>query len=230
MDLSAPPHDLSHPPHETEPKPSSPVPPALQSPTTTQPLLVDFSWKNLQAKITAQDSPTVPLYIVDAPLALVSPRLTFRHENTGATFGTAKLHPISIHADVTLHDRPVVLRPLKRFKTSYTHLSAAYPSSPADGLVPMTWTTTVTAKRWDFICLDPSSVAVARFSARIWGVRRLGTVEFLGERGGVKEWREEVVVMAVSLLYLMIFRMNNPLNLVGAVFAKTGKGRAKKGE
>lgn len=73
--------------------------------------------------------------------------------------------------------------------------------------------------------MDEHSNAVAKFSARIWATRHLGRIEFLGERAGWKECREEIVVMVGTLYFLMLMRANNPLNLVGAMFAKTGEGK-----
>ena len=38
-----------------------------------------------------------------------------------------------------------------------------------------------------------------------------------------REVVDEVVVTGITLLYAMMARMNNPLKLVGAVFAKPGR-------
>lgn len=38
-----------------------------------------------------------------------------------------------------------------------------------------------------------------------------------------KEVRDEVVVVGLTIFYVMLTRMNNPLNIVGAIFANAGK-------
>lgn len=86
----------------------------------------------------------------------------------------------------------------------------------------MTWTTTNTLKVWNFICLDQDSLPVAKFSANIWAVQTLGEIELLGPKAGDMEAREEIVVMALTLYYCMLLRMNNVFNLAGAVFHKGG--------
>lgn len=223
------PHELSQTTHQRKSASNHTTQEAAQQPQTpnSNPILtVNFSWKKLKARITSKETPNTPLYIVDAPFALKSPHLTFRHDTPdgkGETFGTGTLHLVSIHADVTLHNRPLQLVPLKKFKTSYTHLSKAY--SDTDDLVPMTWTTTLDLKTWEFICLDEKGIAVAKLSARVWATSKLGTIEFLGEKSGREEWREEIVVVVSTLYYLMLMRSNNVLSLVGSVFAKTGKGK-----
>ncbi|RDI80222.1 hypothetical protein Vi05172_g9670 [Venturia inaequalis] len=218
-------HKTPNPAFESTPSETSLTPhpqPSPNSPTLT----IDFSWRNLQARITSNETPQTPLYIIDAPITLKSPHLTFHHanpngSNDSSTFGTANLHAISIHADCTLHGHHLKLHPLKKLKTAYTHLSSAYSHTPGE-LVPMTWTTTCTLKLWEFICLDANGNAVAKFAARIWATSRLGAIEFLGEGGARRECREEVVVVVCTLYYLMVVRSGNPLRLVGAMFARTG--------
>lgn len=91
----------------------------------------------------------------------------------------------------------------------------------------MTWTTTLDLKTWKFIFLDEKGIAVAKLSARVWATSKLGTIEFWGEKAGVRvrECREEIVVVVSTRYYLMLMRSNNVLSLFGAVFAKTGKGK-----
>lgn len=39
--------------------------------------------------------------------------------------------------------------------------------------------------------------------------------------------RDEVVITGLTLLYVMMTRMNNPLHLLGSVFSKPGKVEGK---
>lgn len=43
-----------------------------------------------------------------------------------------------------------------------------------------------------------------------------------------KEGRDEIVVVGLTIFYVMITRMNNPLNIAGAIFARTGKVEQQK--
>jgi hypothetical protein len=199
-----------------------PIPePTQDTPPQSHILQVDFSWKKFKGLITSKDSPdNQPLYIVDLQ-KIKSPHLIFKHASTNETFGTGTLHPISIHADCTIAERKTQLKALKRFKTSYTHLSSAYSSTP-ENLVPMTWSSGCDFKSWDFVCLDDKSMPVAKFSANIWAVSKIGFIEFLGEKKDDVSCREEIVVTGLTLFYCMMLRTNNFFNLFGSVFGRVG--------
>lgn len=70
----------------------------------------------------------------------------------------------------------------------------------------MTWTSESDFKTWDFICLDPQQMPVAKFSANMWAWKKIGKVEFL--KPANEQAREEIVVMG------------NILSVFGAIFAK----------
>lgn len=108
---------------------------------------------------------------------------------------------------------------MKRFKTEYSHLSNVY--SETDEPATMTWTSKSDFKTWDFICLDPQQLPVAKFSANIWAVKKVGNIEFLGPKAGSEAAREEILVTGLTLFYCMMLRMNNVLSLFGAVFHRT---------
>ncbi|KAH8654421.1 hypothetical protein BGZ60DRAFT_418469, partial [Tricladium varicosporioides] len=112
------------------------------------------------------------------------------------------------------------IKALKRWKTSYEHLSYAY--SNTDTPVPMTWTSSCDFKHWDFICLDQNQLPVAKFSANWWAITKVGYIEFLGERPLTDAMREEIVITGHTLFYTMAIRTSSILSFFGAIFAKTG--------
>lgn len=61
-------------------------------------------------------------------------------------------------------------------------------------------------------------------SVNMWALKQVGNFYFEKTKGELRErQRDEVVVTGLTLLYVMMTRMNNPLNLVGSLVAKTGK-------
>ncbi|KAF7862536.1 hypothetical protein EAF04_007409 [Stromatinia cepivora] len=96
--------------------------------------------------------------------------------------------------------------------------------------VQMTWTSSSGWKTWDFICLDTSQMPVAKFSANTLSLKNVGCIEFLGEEAMSNErFREEIVVVGMTLMYTMVLRTTSVLSLVGAVFAKPGWREEEKG-
>jgi len=79
--------------------------------------------------------------------------------------------------------------------------------------------------------LDEAQLPVAKCVINMWGIKRVGWIEFLGEKAAESEKaREEIVVTGMTLMYCMALRSNNILSIFGALFAKTGgedKGVAK---
>lgn len=180
-------------------------------------LQVDFSWKKFTALIADKDNPgSEPIYIVD--FKPTKPHLVFKSAADNSVLGSGTLHTISINADCEIRGHAIKLEALKRFKTEYTHLSHAF--SNTDAPVPMTWSSSSDWKNWDFICLNRDQLPVAKFSANIWGVKRIGNVEFLEPTSDAA--RDEIVVVGLTLFYCMVLRMNNVLSLFGAVFSRPG--------
>jgi len=199
----------------------SPNIPQEQSPTASRTLQVDFTWKGCKYLIFEKDDPEAkPIYIVDT--RLFRPNLVFTSAVDGSQFGSGTLHPVSINADCEIRGQAVKLEALSRLKTKYTHQSRAF--SKTDTPVPMTWTTTWDLKSWDFICLDPRQIPVARFSAKQFPVKKAGYLEFLGSEANNNEAaREEIVVTAFTLFNCMALRSTNMLNLFGAAIARPAK-------
>ena len=187
----------------------------IAEPTCT--LQIDFAWKKFQSLITTKDDlRSDPIYIVD--YKTLKPHLIFKSAAEDKPFATGSLHTFTINADCEIHQQPVSIQPLKRFKTKYTHRSHAITredGSPMD----MTWTANCGLKWWDFICLDEFLEPVAKLSLNVWALKKLGTIELMGPRSNSCLARDELVVTAFTLCYCMILRCNNILSFFGAIFA-----------
>lgn len=181
-------------------------------------LQVDFTWKKWKALITEKgNTEAKPVCIVD--FKMLKPHLVFHSGIDNSVFGTGSLHPISINADCEVHGKPANLKAIKRWVTSYTHLSHTY--SKTDKPVQMTWASDSDFKTWDFICLNQDHLPVAKYSARIWGIKKIGYIEFMGPT--TDEQRDEMIATGMTLFYCMILRTTNILNFFGAIFARPGK-------
>lgn len=186
-------------------------------------LLVDFTWMKFKALVTDKDQASKPLYIVE--FKTLSPHLVFTRAGDNSKFGTGTLHAISINADCDVHGQHVKLQAMKRFKTEYEHLSLAY--SDTKDPVPLRWTSNCGFKTWDFVCLDPQQLPVAKFSANLWTTKKIGIIEFLGEKTAKSEaLREEIVVTGLTLFYCMTLRSTNFLSFFGAIFSRPGHDKA----
>ncbi|KAM0553224.1 hypothetical protein ACHAPJ_007512 [Fusarium lateritium] len=188
-------------------------------------LEVDFRWNKFKALVSEKDpqsNRSTPKYIIDYN-SFKSPHLVFHpYEEKSVTIGTGTLHPVTIHADYELHGQKGTIKALKRFITSYTHLSYNYSDSPDGTPAAMTWTSASSFKTWDFICLDEQQTPVAKFSANTWALTKIGNIEFLGPKAHDPACREEILITGMTLCYQMILRATNFFNLVGAVFSKPG--------
>lgn len=151
-----------------------------------------------------------------------APHIIFESKDTGSVIGTGTVHVISIEPDFEIHGRKGTLRAQHRLKSHYTYLSHAF--SDSDQPVLMTWVSGDTGfVDWDFVCLDENQNPVAKFTAHIWGVKRMGKVEFMGPRALSEAVRDEVVVVGCTLYYCMCVRMNNVFNLVGSAIVRPGR-------
>jgi hypothetical protein len=182
-------------------------------------LQIDFTWKNWKSLISEKDDQqSKPIYVVD--YKTFKPHLIFKSAVDDSTIGSGTLHAISINAECDVHGKPIKLSALKRFKTEYTHLSYAF--SNTESPVPMTWTSTSDFKNWDFICLDEQQIPVAKFSAHVWALKKLGNIEFLGPKAVSDAARDEIVITGTTLFYCMLLRSTNILSLFGAMFHRPG--------
>ena len=179
-------------------------------------LQVKFLWTKFRNEIVIKgdDGTLTPLYTMHCRPS--KPQLRFSGVSDTTTIGTGSINTFSISSDCIIHGQEVLLKPLKRWKTHYNYLSHAL------GDVPLSWIANSTLKLWDFVCVNSvTQEPVAKFSANWWAVKEVGNFYFNGEVAeGV---RDEVVVTGLTLLYVMMTRMNNPIHLLGAAFANPGK-------
>jgi hypothetical protein len=205
---------------ETPAEASSQQPSQQHDSPPTRTIKVDFSWKKFQALISEQHS-SESKHICTVEYKAFKPQLVFKSVPDNSTIGTGALHAISINAECEVHGQPVILKAQKRFKTSYMHLSHAF--SDNDAAVPMTWTSSSGFKTWDFICLDPQQIPVAKFSLHMWAAKRFGSIEMMGSRAMTSDAaRDEIIIVGLTLVTCMELRVNNPLSLFGAIFSRPG--------
>ncbi|KAL2839003.1 hypothetical protein BJY01DRAFT_219603 [Aspergillus pseudoustus] len=184
-------------------------------------LQVDFSWRRFKGLITdANDTTNSPLYVVHWN-AIKSPHMTFKGPDDKQVIGTGTLHLVRINADYVVNGRSGTLVAQKRFKTLYTHESHAYADPETGEPVTLTWTSDSGFTTWDFICVDEHQRPVAKYTAKIWGVKKIGYVEFMDDRPLTDEMRDEIVVTGVTLFYCMWLRVNNIFSLFGSAFHST---------
>lgn len=185
-------------------------------------LQVDFAWSKFRNIVSVKDGDKLtPVYIQH--FRPTKPQLRIEDATTNTPVSTGTINNVSISAECTIHGHTIDIKPLKRWKTAYNHLSTALSST--GGPVPITWVTSSSLKIWDFVCLDSTTqTPIARFSVNWWALKQVGnfhfeqSLEFLS-----KEVRDEVVTVGLTIFYVMATRMNNPLHLLGATFAKVGK-------
>jgi hypothetical protein len=185
-------------------------------------LSVDFAWSKFRNTVSERNGSIVtPLYIQHFRPS--KPQLRFESVADNTDIASGVIHSFSIASEVTLHSKTITLQPLKRWKTQYNYLSTTLSPDPSTP-TPISWITNSSLKIWDFVCLDANQLPIAKFSVNWWALTQVGNFHFEKSREEVtKEVRDEVVVMGLTLLYLMAARMNNPLHLLGAAFAKPGK-------
>ncbi|KAJ5438599.1 uncharacterized protein N7458_009597 [Penicillium daleae] len=183
-------------------------------------LAVDFTWRKLRTLITdASESNPTPLYTVDCNI--LTNNLTFKTPQNDQIIGSGSAHAISISPDYQLHGVKGTLKAQKRLRTIYTHMSTAFSDTGAP--VKMTWTSQSGFRTWDFICVDEKQEPVARFSANMWALKKVGKIEMLGPKAFDDAARDEIVVVGFTLYYCWILRVNNPFNLLGSAFLSKEK-------
>ncbi|KAJ5174988.1 uncharacterized protein N7482_000865 [Penicillium canariense] len=188
--------------------------------STTATLSVDFTWKKWKALITDANKPDAkPLYTVDFQ-QFKNPRIIYRRGESEEVIGTGTLHTFNIDADYELHGRRDTLVAQRRWHTVYSHRSLAL--SDNEKPVRLTWTSDSDFKTWDFICCDEQQMPVARFSANLWAMKKLGKIEFMGPMADSEALKDEIVVTGLTLLLCMTLRSSSILSFFGALFASPG--------
>ncbi|KAL8872021.1 MAG: hypothetical protein Q9174_002277 [Haloplaca sp. 1 TL-2023] len=199
---------------------TQPSPPS-SSTNHNQSLRVDFTWVKFKSSISPTSDPTQPLYIIDYS-TLKKECILVSSAKTGSRIGSGILPIISINPSFKLHDRKGTIKALSRFKTSYTYLSYAFSASFNGPPVAMHWTGNSDFKTWDFVCLDPQQMPVAKFKANWWSLHKIGVIEFVWDREISEAMRDEIVVTGLTVMYCMVIRTCSILGLFGALAARPG--------
>ncbi|KAL8847981.1 MAG: hypothetical protein Q9221_006997 [Calogaya cf. arnoldii] len=193
------------------------------------PLQITFTWKQIKAYISTATALSKPIYTVDYS-TIKKECILISSSTTNARIGSGTLHIFSINPNFKIHrqNHTGVLKALSRWKTSYTYLSHAFapPNSPP---IPMTWTGNSDFKTWDFVCLDPQQIPIAKVRANYWSLTKAGWIEFLRDREISEEARDEIVVTGLTLMYCMLLRTMSLPAFFGAFFARPGPIKNKDG-
>ncbi|KAF3040404.1 hypothetical protein E8E11_001922 [Didymella keratinophila] len=185
-------------------------------------LQVDFAWSKFRNIISEKNGDQLtPVYIQH--FRPTKPQLRLEDAVTKTQISTGTINNVSIAAECTVHGQAIPIKPLKKWKTAYNYLSTRL--STTGSPVPISWITTSSLKIWDFICIDSTTQApIAKFSVNWWAIKQVGNFYFEQSAAALsKEVRDEIVTIGLTVLYVMTTRMNNPLHLLGATFAKAGK-------
>jgi hypothetical protein len=185
-------------------------------------LQVDFAWSKFTNIVSEKNGDQLtPIY--KQHFRPTKPQLRFENVADSVKFATGTINNFSISAECSVNGENIALKPLKRWKTQYNYLSHTLSKDPQNP-APISWIANSSLKIWDFVCLDANQVAIAKFSVNWWAIKEVGNFYFEKSAAHVsKEMRDEIVVTGLTLLYVMATRMNNPLHLLGSVFAKPGR-------
>lgn len=185
-------------------------------------LAVDFMWSKFHCSVTEFDTTNPnPKQVYDISCGMLAPHLKIKSVQEDRQIGTGTVHAISISPDFELHGSKGSLRAQSRLRTIYTHMSHTF--SDTDKPAKMNWTSKSGFKTWDFICCDENQIPVAKFTANVWAVKKVAKIELLGPKAFDTAAMDEIVVVGLTLCYCMYLRINNPLNLVGSAFMRSGK-------
>jgi hypothetical protein len=185
-------------------------------------LQVDFAWSKFRNIVSEKNgNQLTPLYIQH--FRPTKPQLRFEDASNKMQIATGVINNVSIAAECTLHGQTIAIKPLKKWKTAYNYLSTAV--STTSSPVAISWIANSSLKVWDFVCLDSATqTPIAKFSVNWWALKQVGNFYFEKSAAEIsKGVRDEIVVTGLTILYVMATRMNNPLHLLGATFAKAGK-------
>ncbi|KAJ6021764.1 hypothetical protein N7540_007268 [Penicillium herquei] len=217
-------------PSELQPEHLSQSTQVQSSETTKQhvTLQIDFKWGKFTSRISDTQNTEVPLYMVKYKI-FSQKQLVYLSGATQDVIGTGSIHMINIDADYECHGRKDTLVAQKRLSTIYTHRSGVlknYDNTP----VVLTWTGDIGLTKWDFVCVDEQQMPVAKFSANLWGIKKLGKIQLMGQAAYDESLRDEMVITGMTLAYCMITRMNNIFSLVGAIFGEPGHDKKYKSD
>ncbi|KAJ5524343.1 hypothetical protein N7494_010993 [Penicillium frequentans] len=191
-------------------------------------LRIDFKWGNFKSLVSDVNKPDEPLYIIKYKL-FSSKQIIYKSASTNDVIGTSSIHMVSIDADYECRGRRDTLVAQKRFKTLYTHRSG-FLKNPQGQPAVMTWTGDVGASKWDFVCTDEQQMPVAKFTANLWGVKKIGKIELMGPSSHEEGVRDEMLITGMTLAYCMVVRASNMFNLLGSIFGDPAHDKKYKSE
>jgi hypothetical protein len=187
-------------------------------------LQVDFAWSKFRNTVSEKTGSTLtPLFVQH--FRPTKPQLRYELAADKSNIATGTISNFHIAGTCTIRSQIIKLKPLSRLKTAYNYLSSAFAPTGHSGPVAISWTATSSIKTWDFVCMDAETqLPLAKFSANWWALTEVGNFYFMKPKEELSpDMIEEAVFTGLTVLYMMAVRMNNPLNLVGAAFAKPGK-------
>lgn len=190
-------------------------------------LRIDFKWGTFKSLVSDANKPDEPLYIIK--YKLFSPQFIYKSASTKNVIGTGSIHMVSIDADYECRGRRDTLVAQKRFKTLYTHRSG-FLKNPQGQPAVMTWTGDASASKWDFVCTDEQQMPVAKYTANLWGMKKLGKIELMGPSSHEEGVRDEMLITGMTLAYCMVVRASNMFNLLGSIFGDPAHDKKYKSE
>ncbi|KAJ5947775.1 hypothetical protein N7466_000790 [Penicillium verhagenii] len=191
-------------------------------------LRIDFKWGKFKSLVSDINKPNDPLYIIQyKPFS--SKQFIYRSAPTEKVIGTGSVHVVNIDAEYECRGRRDTLVAQRRLHTLYTHRSGYLKNSDGQPTV-MTWTGDIGTTTWDFICTDEQQMPVAKFTANLWGLRKIGKIELMGPSAHQESARDEMLVTGMTLAYCMAVRFANIFSLFGSAFADPGHDKKYKSE
>lgn len=190
-------------------------------------LQINFAWSKFTNNVSEVNGSSLkPLYIQH--FGMRKPNLRYNAPDDKTELATGTINTFHISGECHIGGRTIELKPLRRLETQYNYLSYAF-ADIADPKTPVavSWVARFTKKTWDFVCIDAAQMPIAQFSANLWKLVEVGNIYFAKSAATVTDaQRDEVVFTGLTIFYIMVTRMNNPLHLLGAAFSKPGVVKA----
>lgn len=152
-------------------------------------------WKSKGLQVFDDKTDNI-LYTIDTKFR--KPNLIYKHNANGQTFGTASYHALSTKIEAEINGTSVELKLAKILGSTYTY------SSPSFNGTKMTWKSGSGWKNLDYVLLDEQSLPVAKCSAPYWTNDMSGRLEFVESKVNSQAAKEEILVTAFALIYMMI--------------------------
>ncbi|KAF7712430.1 Uncharacterized protein PECH_003247 [Penicillium ucsense] len=172
----------------------------------TRTMSVDLSWRKREFHIkdTHNSNPS-PLYTIHCH-SHSDKALSIHSDTTDQLIGTSKIHSATGGSTYKLYGYNGSIQAEKQAQTSYTFLSWAYSTYPGTP-VQMSWISRGGLKTWDFVCVNDRQETVAKFSANMWAMKNVGTIEMTGPKAWDRTACDEIVVVGLTLYYGWLMRV-----------------------